>query len=120
MRILPKGISDIRSVPGYNGGISYSAISALPYLYPDEPKTITFRAASRLVDQLVDWFGLKNVKIDKLKSDASQIEGSVFTSPTAIELWAKQNAPAFEVLSPKDIREKIRADLAAALEKYNS
>ena len=118
LKVLSTDISDIHSVPGYKGGMPYRAISALPYLFSDSPKLILFRAEKRLLEQLIDAFGRKNVSIKVVNENT--MEGSVYTSPLAISYWAKQSVPEFEVLEPKDLREAIRRDLAAAMEKYNN
>ena len=118
MKVTQTDITDIHAVPGYKSGMPYRAISALPYFFPDAPKLIMFRAEKGLLETLIDFFGKKNIYIKSVKDDV--IEGSVNTSPMALTYWAKQSAPSFEVLAPKDIREKIRADLAAAMEKYNN
>jgi len=118
MKVTQTDITDIHAVPGYKSGMPYRAISALPYFFPDAPRLIMFRAEKGLLETLIDFFGKKNIHIKSVKDDV--IEGSVNTSPMALTYWAKQSAPSFEVLAPKDIREKIRADLAAAMAKYNS
>jgi len=117
LKILPTDISDIRSVPGHKNGISYRAISALPSLYSDKPQHIVFRIKKGSVDQMIDFFGKNNVYFNK--DLENEVEGSVDTSPMAIALWAKQNVVEFEILSPAPLRQKIKEELAAALQKYS-
>ena len=116
MTLIPKDISDLHSISGYQRGIPYKDISALPFFFSDKIERIIFRAKITLIDQLIDYFGKDNVIFSDLQDD--EIIGSVHTSPKAISYWAKMSVPDFEVLEPTGLRELIRADLAAALERY--
>ncbi len=111
-------ITDIHSVPGYENGIDFKQLaSAMPYMYSDEPERIDFIADVGIVDQIVDWFG-NDIRIAKDKDDEKKVHVSVTASPNAMEHWAMQYANYVEILSPDDLRERIRDSLVAGLQKY--
>ena len=106
----------ITVVPGYEGGINYKEISsALPYMYTDKPQTIEFVAQKSVIDQIVDWFG-DAAKITN--RDENTVNVLIKASPLAMEHWAMQYINYVEILAPTSLREKIKANLQAAQEKY--
>ena len=114
------GISDekatpIKDVSGYENGISYKELSAMPYLYTDPPEQIEFLADAQIIDQIVDWFG---TGVRLMKTDDGRVRASVKASPTAMEYWALQYLRHVEIVRPESLRERIREALEKGLEKY--
>lgn len=117
MKISHKKATPIRSVPGYEGGINYKKISStMPYMYTDKPELIEFIADVRIVDQIIDWFGI-GVKFTKT-GDATKIKVSLKASPMAMEHWAMQYIHYVEVRAPERLRERIREELENGIRKY--
>ena len=116
MKVLEERITPLNEVEGYEKGIDYSMFSsALPYMYTDKIERITFYADETIVDQIVDWFG-KNAKIEKCEN---KLKVTVKASPMAMEYWAMQYLNYVEVVSPSELRDKIKENLENAIKKYN-
>lgn len=108
---------EMRTVKGYESGTVDFLFTntARPYLYADEPQRIEMIVKEKVVDQVVDWFG----KTAKMKEQADgRVLVTLKASPKAMRHWAEQFLNYVEVLSPKSLRDEIRDDLAAALERY--
>ena len=116
MKVLEERITPLNEVEGYEKGIDYSMFSsALPYMYTDKIERITFYADETIVDQIVDWFG-KNAKIEKCEN---KLKVTVKASSMAMEYWAMQYLNYVEVVSPSELRDKIKENLENAIKKYN-
>lgn len=67
------------------------------------------------IDQIIDWFG-KEIRIEERQ------DGRLFVrlraSVNAMEYWAMQYMNAVEILSPKELRERLKKNVQAASEKY--
>lgn len=116
MKVLEERLTPLNEVEGYEKGIDYSMFSsALPYMYTDKIERITFYADETIVDQIVDWFG-KDAKIEKCEN---KLKVTVKASPMAMEYWAMQYLNYVEVVSPSELRDKIKENLENAIKKYN-
>ncbi|MBR2871092.1 MAG: WYL domain-containing protein [Clostridia bacterium] len=105
----------LKSVKGFENGIDYKRFSAsMPYMFCDEPQRITFTADDGVIDQVVDWFG-KDITIER-KNDTNYV--SIYASVNAMEYWAMQYLNAVEVLTPLELRERIKKNVQSANEKY--
>ncbi len=117
MQIEEGAVTPIRSLPGYENGIDYRQMSsALPYMFSDKPEMVEFITDFRMIDQVVDWFGKEEVKIEKAEG---MYKVSVRVSLQAMEYWAMQYLNAVEILSPPSLREKLKQNLQNALQKYS-
>ena len=81
----------------------------------DKPVRIRFVADEKIIDQIVDWFGLD---ISITEHGEGQVMVTVKSSPNAMEYWALQYINFVEAVSPEDLRGRIKYDLEAALKKY--
>ena len=118
VKIKDAPATDIRTVPGFENGIDYKRFStAMPYMFADEPQQIEFLAPEWVLDQVIDWFG-KGIAIQAVNDEKTVYRVRVLSSPEAMEYWALQYAGAVEVVNPAALREKIKADLERAAEKY--
>ena len=116
MKITETPATEITEVEGFKTGIDYKNIAnSMPYLYPDEQKTVEFIASREIVDQIIDWFGL-DIKIEEI--DATKIKVTVKASPMAMEHWAMQYINHVEITKPQELREKIKESLKTAVKKY--
>ncbi len=118
MRVSERPATPISEVEGYERGIDYKQIaSTMPYMYTDTPERIEFIADERIVDQIVDWFGL-DIKMSAIPDNPGKVKVDLFASPNAMEHWALQYLNYVEVTKPESLRERIKFSLLDALEKY--
>ena len=116
--ILDEKAMNIRSVKGYENGISYrKSTLSMPYMYSDEPELIKMTADVSVIDQIFDWLG-NNIKIVENKDDETKITIFLKASPTAMKYWALQYLSHVEILSPESLRNEIRESLEKGVEKY--
>lgn len=106
----------LRTIDGYENGIDYKRFSsALPYMFSDEPQSVTFSIDGEwMLDQIVDWFGF-NFKTERKDG---QILITVNVSLDAMEYWAMQYLNNVEILSPGSLRKRIAKNVQKATEKY--
>lgn len=116
MIITDKKATPLRSVKGYENGISYKQISsAMPYMYTDTPENIDIVTERYMVDQVIDWFG-KDIRISEYNEEKVKI--SLKVSPNAMEHWVMQYAGFVEVIAPPSFRERVKKRLEKALKSY--
>ena len=116
IEILDEPSTPLRSIKGFESGIDYKRFSsALPYMFADEPQTVEFIADDWAIDQIVDWFG-KDIRIEERQDGRFLVRVNV--SINAMEYWAMQYMNAVEIVSPKDLRERIKKNIQTANEKY--
>lgn len=106
----------IKSIKGYENGIDYKRFSqSMPYMFFDEPQSVEFIADGWAIDQIIDWFG-KGIRIEELPDGRFLVK--LKASVNAMEYWAMQYLNAVEILSPKELRERIKKNVRVANEKY--
>ena len=114
--LLDEARTPLKSVSGFENGIDYKRFSqSMPYMFFDEPQIVEFIADGWAIDQIVDWFG-KDIRIEERADGRFLIRVKV--SVNAMEYWAMQYLNAVEVLSPKELRERLRKNVEIANEKY--
>ena len=117
IEIIDEPLVDIRQVDGYASGINYKELSSsLPYMFNDKPQNIVFYASPSIIDDVIDWFGY-DIKIQE-SGEKYKITAKV--SQLAMEYWALQYLNAVEIISPIELRQKIKQDLVDALKKYEN
>jgi predicted DNA-binding transcriptional regulator YafY len=84
-------------------------------MFYDEPKVVEFIADGWVMDQIIDWFG-KDIKVEEREDGRFLIK--VKASINAMEYWAMQYMNAVEILSPLELRERIKKNIQVANEKY--
>ena len=118
MRVSERPATPITEVEGYERGVDYKQIaSTMPYMYTDAPERIEFIADERIVDQIVDWFGL-DIKMSPIPGAEGKVNVSLIASPNAMEHWALQYLNYVEVTKPESLRERIKESLTEAIKKY--
>ena len=116
IELLENSRTPLKSIPGYENGIDYKRFSSsMPYMFFDEPQMIEFLADGWAIDQIVDWFG-KDIFIEERQDGRLLV--TLRASVNAMEYWAMQYMNAVEILSPKDLRERIKKNIQTANEKY--
>ena len=119
MRVSDRPAVPLREVPGYENGIDFKQISsAMPYMYTDKPERIELVADEKIVDQIVDWFGL-DIKMSAIPDNPGKVKVDLFSSPNAMEHWALQDLNYVEVTKPESLRERIKTALDKAKDVYS-
>lgn len=114
--LLDERAVPLRTISGYENGIDYKHLSAgLPYMFTDEPQRIEFIAKESIIDQIIDWFGY-DVKI--VKNGDGEYKITMNASLNAMEFWAMQYLNYVEILSPTELRNRIKENINQANEKY--
>ena len=107
----------IESIKGYEYGIDYQVLtSARPYMYSDQPQHIKVKCSAKMVDEIIDWFGM-DVAFQK-KENSNDFIAMINSSPKAFVYWAIQFGNQVEVLSPQSVREEIKENLKTTAKKY--
>ena len=116
IELLENSRTPLKSIPGYENGIDYKRFSSsMPYMFFDEPQVVEMLAEGWAMDQIVDWFG-KDIKIEERADGKYLIRLKV--SINAMEYWALQYMNAIEILSPAELRDRIKTNIKNANEKY--
>lgn len=116
MSVTDAVLTPIRTLEGYENGIDYKTLStALPYMYTDKPQPVELIADIGIVDHIIDWFGT-DTHLQKL--DEKRIRVTLKVSLLAMEYWAMQYINSVEVTKPESLRQKIKENLSAAMQKY--
>ncbi|MBQ5339454.1 MAG: WYL domain-containing protein, partial [Oscillospiraceae bacterium] len=87
------------------------------YMYSGEGEEVCFLADSRILSDVLDWFG-SDIFIEPAENN--QLCITVHVHPTAMQHWALQYGKYVTVLSPESLRSElaeIAADLAARYQR---
>ncbi len=87
------------------------------YMFAGESVPVRFRINNSAISDVIDWFGADTVFIPE---DEGHSTVMVTVNRSAMLYWAMQYSQSAEVLSPEDLRQDIRQNLAAALKKYET
>lgn len=116
VEMLDEKCKPMKQVKGLENGLNLPKhLAEHIYLFCGESIPVKLKCAKSSVDTLVDWFG-KDVKI--LEEKDGEIIARVVCSEYAIHYWALQYGPYFEVIEPKEIRDRLREDINKMAEKY--
>jgi len=85
-------------------------------MYDGNKITATLRLKPERIGDVIDWFG-KEIAIMPADGDG-YIQVKVTGTDNGIRVWALQYGRIVEIMSPKGLREKVKADLAGMIEKY--
>lgn len=85
------------------------------YMFSGESIIVKFIAKRYIITEVIDWFG-KDVKFSNATDD--EVTVTVKVNEMAMQLWALQYARHIRVISPKSLVEKIKNDIAFAIENY--
>lgn len=116
LKVRDEVATPLESIAGYENGIDYKDLStAKPYMYTDKSEFITICCSNGMIDQIVDWFGT-DVKVRSV--DENTIEVTVRSSPSGMVYWAMQYGDAAEIISPPDVRERIKDTIKMSYDRY--
>ena len=86
------------------------------YMFPGESARVSMRIEKFLVGDVIDWFGKDVIFHNETETS---VDVSVAANLEAMRYWAMQYANHVEVLRPEKLREEIKKNLLAAVEKYD-
>ena len=86
------------------------------YMFSGESIPVVFKAKKYIVGDVLDWFG-KNVEFSDETED--EITVRVTVNEKAMRRWALQYALHTKIISPQNLAQQVKEDLAAATENYN-
>ena len=117
IKILEKDAKPIEKVKGFENGLDIAKY-ANENIYMFSAETID--AVLKLSDEyavgiLTDWFGTNA----RVYQQNGEIFADVKANEKAIVYWALQYGEHFELLSPKQTREKIKRAIETLNKKYN-
>jgi predicted DNA-binding transcriptional regulator YafY len=116
IELLEKTRTPLKTIKGFESGIDYKRFSSsMPYMFYDEPQKVEFWADSWVIDHVIDWFG-KEISIKKQENGRFLVR--INASINAMEYWAMQYLNVVEIISPLELRERIKKNVQVANEKY--
>lgn len=86
-----------------------------PVMYPGTPQYVRLRCHTSLISTVLDFFG-PQPHFTKPREGWTEVSMSI--APAGVRLFAMQYADKVEVLEPKELREEIGKQFAAAAERY--
>ena len=87
-------------------------------MYDGQKVSAVLKIKQERIGDVIDWFGKDIMIFPEVKDGYVQVR--VTGSDNGIRMWAIQYGRIVEVLSPADLREGIRQDVAAIAEKYST
>lgn len=85
------------------------------YMFSGESARVSMRIEKFLVGDVIDWFGKDVIFHNETETS---VDVSVAANLEAMRYWAMQYANHVEVLRPKKLRDEMKKNLLAAVEKY--
>ena len=116
IKLTTKPAMALRKVKGAEHGLDLPKHMAEHiYMYSGEGLRVKFLAYRNMISELVDWFGLD---FDVKERDSDMVEIGVVVNENAMFYWAMQYGPRVEVLSPKNLRNRLAEATAEVARKY--
>ncbi len=114
--LLDTPAKDHKKIRGLEQGLNVPKhLAEHIYMFAGDSVPVRFRILNSAVSDVIDWFGADTVFIPE---DEDHSTVMVTVNRNAMIYWALQYSQSVEVLSPPDLRQEIRNDLANALNKY--
>ena len=113
----------LKDVPGILGGVIDLAkyVREHIYMFSGKIERVRFRAYTTdyigIIVQIIDWFGTKDTCFSDVTKDTVTV--TVNVSEQAMLYWALQYGQSVEILSPDNLRKKVRQAAEKICERYN-
>lgn len=85
------------------------------YMFSGESVVATFRMKKQVLNDVIDWFGNDIAFFDETEDE---VTARVTVNKSAMRYWAQQYCRFVRLLTPVDLVETVKNDLASALENY--
>ena len=116
--ILNTSVKPMNKVDGLENGLNLPRHMAEHiYMFSGKSEKVVFKIDKSRLDDVVDWFGTE-FKIRKKEDDNYII--SVDVNTNAMYYWALQYGQYAEIVSPVDLREKLKDTISKMYDRYNS
>lgn len=116
--ILNTPVKPMNAVEGLEKGLNLPRHMAEHiYMFSGKSKKVLFKIDKSRLDDIVDWFG-NEFKIRKKTENHYTI--SVDVNTNAMYYWALQYGQYAEIISPADLREKLKETISQMYDRYNS
>lgn len=116
--ILNTSVKPMNKVDGLENGLNLPRHMAEHiYMFSGKSEKVVFKIDKSRLDDVVDWFGTE-FKIRKKEDDNYII--SVDVNTNAMYYWALQYGQYAEIVSPVDLREKLKETISKMYDRYNS
>lgn len=86
------------------------------YMYGNESGNVTFEFDSKILNDVIDWFG-NNIDFRDLKNGMIEARTNVILD--SMKFWALQYASYVKVLSPKSLVDDIKKTLKESIKRYS-
>lgn len=115
-----KLMEDFESLPlsETNGSEYPKQLAEQLYMYSGATEEITFLADTKILGDILDWFGT-DVRF-KAGEKVNTVEATVHVHPTAMTHWALQYGKYVTILQPESLRDEIIATAQTILNKYGN
>ena len=87
------------------------------YMFTGESVPVTFRMKKYLLNDVIDWFGTEVIFSDETEDE---VTARVTVNWNAMRNWALQYCRHMQILTPADLRDTVRQDLASAAAAYQA
>lgn len=98
-------------------GCSIETFDVMPHLYMGSIRPIEIKVDKWIVDDCIYWFGTKNIKF--IGEEDGRVKFQIKTVPESVLYWALSYLDNAEVVSPADLRNKIKKTAEEGLKKYD-
>lgn len=116
IRLLDTPAKPIRQVEGMKNGLDLPKhMAEHVYMFSGESVPVTFRMKKAVLNDVIDWFGTEIAFYDETEEE---VTARVTVNRSAMRYWAQQYCRFIRILTPTDLAEQVRLDLAEALKQY--
>ena len=118
MEMLPEQAKDLASVDGMENGLNLPKHMAEHiYMFSGNTISVLLETKQSTMDELIDWFG-RDFQVVKVDKDTGTMQVRIRCNENAMEYWALQYGLKVTILEPLALREKVKKDIAAMMDKY--
>jgi len=117
INILDKERKPMREVKELEHGLNLPKHMAEHiYMFRGESVTVRLRFNKQVISEFIDWFGTEHVEFFDQTED--EVSVRVRVNKEAMRKWALQYALHVRVLSPSDLVDNIKQDIAQVMKNY--
>lgn len=112
-------VKPMKEVEGLENGLNLPKHMAEHiYMFCGDSVSVTMKATSGMMDDLIDWFG-KDFHIIEKNKENGEITISLKCNYNAMFYWALQYGAYVEILAPDELRKELAETIADMNKKYN-
>lgn len=116
IRMLDTPVKPVRQLQEAKNGLFLPKhMAEHVYMFSGESIPVTFRMKKSILNDVIDWFGTDIAFSDETEEE---VTARVTVNWSAMRHWALQYCRHIRILSPSDLKEQVKQDLAVALANY--